>query len=159
MWLPGIMGQQQHRGSFVIYPEGRPRAFPGSHGSRIGLGTWRILWGGAEPCLPCSYFLASTSVSLLDRFIHSTVERHLACFQFLSIISNTVMNFLVNIRTNFSLCIFRSERLGPGWNTFSFRRCCPAGFVSGLPIYAPVSSSQWLYILTSTCFSFGFKLL
>lgn len=27
-------------------------------------------------------------------------------------------------------------------NTFSFRRCCPAGFVSGLPIYAPVSSSS-----------------
>lgn len=77
MWLPGIMGQQQHEGSFVIYPEGRLRAFPGSHGFT------GLAWGHGEYCevgrSPAflaltlllemgGMILPSASVSLLDRF-------------------------------------------------------------------------------------------
>lgn len=42
--LSGIMNQQQHGGSFVIYPEDRLRTFPGSH-EFIGLA-----WGHGEYC-------------------------------------------------------------------------------------------------------------
>lgn len=87
----------------------------------------------------CEVFYCKSS----PHFIHSTVERHLASSSFLSVISNTVMNFLVNLITNFSLCILRSE-MAVSWGVICLVSgdAAQQGFVSGLSIYAPVSSSS-----------------